>query len=185
MSLSTLSSGLRTLISFSYKVCWQNKSCNDDSAFLSDGNGYRRNASNTCAVASISSISGVTSTNVQSFGVRADSIHVTRVISFTLVNIWETIYIFALYQVCHFKMGLSRVITLIIVNNKTYFVIFFCFLYKLDIWSVYFMTNITIYQPDRCETAGLFLLRHPPPPKKKKKIPRGVSCHKTAYQILM
>ena len=30
------------------------------------------------------------------------------------------------------------------------------------------MTNITIYQPDRCETAGLFLLRHPPPPKKKK-----------------
>ena len=52
------------------------------------------------------------------------------------------------------------------------------------------MTNITIYQPDRCETAGLFLLRHPPPQKKKnkktkKKIPRGVSCHKTAYQILM
>ena len=70
-------------------------------------------------------------------------------------------------------MGLSRVITLIIVNNKTYFVIFFCFLYKLDIWSVYFMTNITIYQPDRCETAGLFLLRHPPPPKKKKKNSAG------------
>ena len=65
------------------------------------------------------------------------------------------------------------------------------FPYKLDIWSVYFMTNITIYQPDRCETAGLFLLRGggapPPPPKKKKKkkIPRVVSCHKTAYQILM
>ena len=111
----------------------------------------------------------MTSTNVQSFGVRADSIHVTRVISFTLVNIWETIYIFALYHVCHFKMGLSRVIALIIVNNKTYFVFFFCFLYKLDIWSVYFMTNITIYQPYRCETAGLFLLRHPPPPPKKKK----------------
>ena len=31
------------------------------------------------------------------------------------------------------------------------------------------MTYITIYQPDRCETAGLFLLRHPPPPQKKKK----------------
>ena len=27
VSLSTLSSGLGTLISFSYKVCWQNKSC--------------------------------------------------------------------------------------------------------------------------------------------------------------
>ena len=31
------------------------------------------------------------------------------------------------------------------------------------------MTNITIYQPDRYETAGLFLHRHPPPPQKKKK----------------
>ena len=170
-------------MSFLHKVCWQNKSCNDDSAFLSDGNGYRRNASNTCAVVSISSISGVTSTDVQSFGVRADSIHVTRVISFTLVNIWETICIFALYHVIHFKMGLSRVITLIIVNNKTR-VLFFCLLYKLDIWSVYFMANITIYQPDRSETVPA--PSSPPPQKKKrKKIPRGVSCHKTAYQILM
>ena len=143
---------------------WQNKSCNDDSAFLSNGNGYKRNASNTCAVASISSISGVTSTNEQSFGVHADSIHVTRVISFTLVNIWETIYIFALYHVIHFKMGLSRVITLIIVNNKTY-VLFFCLLYKLDIWSVYFMANITIYQPDRSEKVHA---PSPPPPSQKK-----------------
>ena len=69
---------------FLCKVCW---SCNDDSAFLSNGNGYKRKASNTCAAASISSIPGVTSTDVRSFGVRADSIHVTRVISFTLVNI--------------------------------------------------------------------------------------------------
>ena len=52
---------------------------------------YERKASSTCAVVSISSISGVTSTNVRSVGVRAGSIHVTRVISFTLVNIWETI----------------------------------------------------------------------------------------------
>ena len=35
------------------------------------------------------------------------------------------------------------------------------------------MTNITIYQPDRCETAGLFLLLHPPPPQKKKKNSAG------------
>ena len=58
-----------------------------DSAFLSDGNGFKRNVSSTCAVASISIISGVTSTNIRSFGVHACSIHVTRVISFTLVNI--------------------------------------------------------------------------------------------------
>ena len=77
-------------------------------------------------------------------------------------------------------MGLSRVITLIIVNNKTY-VLFFCLLYKLDIWSVYFMANITIYQPDRSEKVHA----PSPPPLPKKKIPRGVSCHKTAYQILM
>ena len=42
------------------------------------------------------------------------------------------------------------------------------------------MTNITIYQPDRSETVPA-----PPPPPKRKKIPRGLSCHKTAYQILM
>ena len=62
----------------------------DDSAFLSNGNGYKRNLSSTFAVASIFSISGVTSTNIRSFGVHACSIHVTRVISFTLVNIRET-----------------------------------------------------------------------------------------------
>ena len=47
------------------------------------------------------------------------------------------------------------------------------------------MANITIYQPDRSETVPA--PSSPPPPKKKKekKIPRGVSCHKTAYQILM
>ena len=46
------------------------------------------------------------------------------------------------------------------------------------------MANITIYQPDRSETVPA--LSSPPPKKKKeKKIPRGVSCHKTAYQILM
>ena len=47
------------------------------------------------------------------------------------------------------------------------------------------MANITIYQPDRSETVPA--LSSPPPQKKKteKKIPRGVSCHKTAYQILM
>ena len=54
-------------------------------------NGYKRNASSTCAVASISNISGVTSTNIRSFDVRACSIHVTRVISFTLVNICRII----------------------------------------------------------------------------------------------
>ena len=71
----------------------ENKSRKYDSAFLSDGNGFKRNASITCAVASISSISGVTSTNIQSFGVRACSIYVARVISFTLVNICKMINI--------------------------------------------------------------------------------------------
>ena len=73
--------------------CWQNKSCKDDNAFLSNGNGYKRNASITCTVASISSISGVTSTHIRSFGVCTRSIYVTRVISFTLVNIWKIINI--------------------------------------------------------------------------------------------
>ena len=67
--------------------CWQNMSCKDDTAFLSNGNSYKRNASSTCTIASISSISGVTSTNIRSFGVCACGICVTRVISFTLVNI--------------------------------------------------------------------------------------------------
>ena len=65
----------------------------DDNAFLSNMNGYKRKASSTCAVASISNISGVTSTNIRSFDVRACSIHVTRVISFTLVNICKIIKI--------------------------------------------------------------------------------------------
>ena len=55
------------------------------------------------------------------------SIHVTRVNSFTFVNIWETKLIFALYHVCHFKnrRTLSHVrITLIIINNKTNFPLF-------------------------------------------------------------
>ena len=43
------------------------------------------------------------------------------------------------------------------------------------------MANITIYQPDRSEKVHA----PSPPPLPKKKIPRGVSCHKTAYQILM
>ena len=71
----------------------ENKSRKYDSAFLSDGDGFKRNATITCAVASISSISWVTSTNIQSFGVRACSIHVARVISFTLVNICKIINI--------------------------------------------------------------------------------------------
>ena len=71
----------------------ENKSRIYDSAFLSDGNGFKRNASITCAVASISSISWVTSTNIQSFGVRACRIYVARVISFTLVNICKMINI--------------------------------------------------------------------------------------------
>ena len=73
--------------------CWQNKSCKDDTAFFSNGNGYKRNASSTCTVASISNITGVTSTNIRSIGVRAGSIYVTKVISFTLVNIWKIIKI--------------------------------------------------------------------------------------------
>ena len=66
------------------------------------GNGYKRNASSTCTVASISNITGVTSTNIRSIGVRAGSIYVTRVISFTLVNIWKIIKI---------------IIIIIIINN--------------------------------------------------------------------
>ena len=56
-------------------------------------NSYKRNVSSTCAVASISNISGVTNTNIRSFGVRAGSVYVTRVISFTLVNICKIIKI--------------------------------------------------------------------------------------------
>ena len=81
------------LISFLYNVCWSNKSCKDDSAFLSIGNVYKRNPSSSCTVASISNITGVTSTNIRSFGVRAGSIYVTRVISFTLVDICKIIKI--------------------------------------------------------------------------------------------
>ena len=60
--------------------------------------------------------------------------------------------------------GLSVVyiITLIIINNKTN-VLFFGLFYELDIWNKYFITNITIYQPDGSETPGLFLLPPPPP----------------------
>ena len=47
------------------------------------------------------------------------------------------------------------------------------------------MANITIYQPDRSETVPAPSSPPPPQKKKEKKIPRGVSCHKTAYQILM
>ena len=47
----------------------------------------------TCAVLSISSISSVTLTYMWSKGVRACSIHVTRVTSFTLVNICKIISI--------------------------------------------------------------------------------------------
>ena len=81
------------LISFLYNVCWSNKSCKDGSTFLSNMNGYKRNASGTCAVTSISNISGVASTNIRSFGVFACSIYVTRVISFTLVDICKIIKI--------------------------------------------------------------------------------------------
>ena len=97
-------------------------------------------------------------TKIGSVGVRAGSIHVTRVISFTFVNIWETTYIFALHYVCHFKneRNLSRVITLIIIHNKTVF-LFFVF-YKLDIWNVYFITNISVYQAIGSETTDWFLL---------------------------
>ena len=133
---------------FSYKVRWLNKSCNDDSAFLSDENGYKRNASNTCAVASISSISGVTSTNVQSFGVRADSIHVTRVISFTLVNIWKTIDTF-LHLIVFITY--SRLIPLIITNYKTN--VSLLGLHELDIAKLCFSTNSLIYQSECSETS--------------------------------
>ena len=56
------------------------KYCNDEINF-------------TCAVLSISSISSVTLTYMWSKGVHACSIHVTRVISFTLVNICKIINI--------------------------------------------------------------------------------------------
>ena len=45
----------------------------------------------TCAVLSISSTPSLTFTYMWSKGVIALSIHVTGVISFTLVNIWETV----------------------------------------------------------------------------------------------
>ena len=48
----------------------------------------------TCAVLSISSISSMTLTYMWSKGVHACSIHVTGMIFFTLVNIWETVNTF-------------------------------------------------------------------------------------------
>ena len=79
-----------------------------------------RNILNITAKRLISIKSRAAFTNIGSVGVRAGSTHVTRVISFTFVNIWENTYV--LYY-CHFKNGrtLSRVITLIIINNKTKF----------------------------------------------------------------
>ena len=70
MSLSPLSSGL-------YSSLFYTRYAGKTS--LANWNGFKRNASSTCAVPSISSISGVTSTNIRSFGVRGGSIHVTRV----------------------------------------------------------------------------------------------------------
>ena len=62
-----------------------------------------------CAALTISIKPRLAFTNIRSVGVRAGSIHVTRVISFTFFNIWETIYIyiyiFAFYPVCNFKNG--------------------------------------------------------------------------------
>ena len=132
----------------------ENNSRKYNSAFLSDGNGYKRNASNTCAVASISSISGVTSTNVQSFGVHADSIHVTRVISFTLVDIWKTIDTFLhliVFCTLSFFASYSRSIPLIIINFKTN--VSLLELHKLDIAKLYFSSNSLIYQADCSETS--------------------------------
>ena len=126
----------------------ENNSRKYNSAFLSDGNGYKRNASNTCAVASISSISGVTSTNVQSFGVHADSIHVTRVISFTLVNIWKTIDTF-LHLIVFITY--SRLIPLIITNYKTN--VSLLGLHELDIAKLCFSRNNLIYQSECSETS--------------------------------
>ena len=51
----------------------------------------------TSAVLSISSISRLTFTYMWSKGVIALSIHVTGVISFTLVNIWETVNAFCTF----------------------------------------------------------------------------------------
>ena len=70
VSLSPLSSGL-------YSSLFYTRYASKTS--LTNWNGYKRNASSTCTVPSISSISGVTSTNIRSFGVRGGSIHVTRV----------------------------------------------------------------------------------------------------------
>ena len=168
VSLSTLSSGQHSSLFYTMYAGKTSLATMIVLFFISDGNSYWRNASNTCAVASISSISGVTSTDVQSFGVRADSIHVTRVISFTLVNIWETIYIFGLYHVCHFKMGLSRVITLIIVNNKTYFV-FFLFALQIRYLKRIFHHEYYNLSTRPLWNSWLVPAPSPPPPQKKKK----------------
>ena len=80
-------------------------------------------------------------------------------------------------------MGLSRVITLIIVNNKTH-VLFFLFALQIRYLRRIFHGEYYNLSTRRSETVPA--PSSPPPPKKKrKKIPRGVSCHKTAYQILM
>ena len=114
MSLSPLSSGLYSSL---FYTRYSGKTC------LADWNGYRRNASSTCAVPSISSISGVTTTNIRSFGVRAGSIHVTRV-SPSHSSISEEPWIhFALLWLIF--MTHSRLISLIITKyekNVSFFV---------------------------------------------------------------
>ena len=111
-------------------------------------------------------------TYIGSVGVLAGSIDVTRVISFRQY-LRNHLYICTL-SCLSLQNGwtLSRIIILIIINNKTN-VLFFCLFYELDIWNEYFITNITIYQPDGSETPGLFLLPPPPPLLKKKKNSAG------------
>ena len=118
-------------------------------------------------------------THKGSVGVRAGSIHVTRVISFTFVNIWETIYIIYMHFIMFvtLKWADSQSCNLFgyyIWENK--FISLFLF-HELDIWNVYFTRNISIYQADGSGKPAF------PVAPTKRYHPRGVSRHKTLDQI--
>ena len=92
----------------------------------------------------------MTSTNLRSLGVRAGSIHVTRV-SPLHSSISEKPWIhFALYHFYDHSRLISLIITKYIKKNVS-----FLLMRELDIAKLYFSTIILIYQPDGSETSQM------------------------------
>ena len=108
------------------------------------------------AALTISIKSRLTVANIGSIGVRADSIHVTIVISLTFVNIWETIETFAFYFVC-----VSRI--------------------RYLIFETYFSSRIFQFINLIYQLWKNWLI--PAAPKKRYLYPWGLSRHKKLNQI--